>query len=294
MENKKIKFLIILLSITIIIILSTLIYFLQLQESRENTVNVESIENDISYIQGPLNQNIENLEYNSIEYIHVTDKQIAQKYFENYIQMMIDNSKQAYTVLEKEYQNKRFDTYEIYNKYIQENISYLEQAKLESISIKEYDNYKKYICKDQYRNVYVFKEIAVMDYTVQLDDYTLENDTFNEKYKEVSYRDKGLLNVDKFFKMINMQDYKSAYTVLDANFKQNYFKTQADFENYMKNKVFRYNKVEYKEYSNKVTDIYTYKVVLTDMTEEKQGEVEFNIVMKLLEGTEFVMSFQMN
>ena len=62
----------------------------------------------------------------------------------------------------------------------------------------------------------------------------------------------------------------------------------------MKNKVFRYNKVDYKEYSNKITNIYTYKVVLTDLTEENTNEVEFNIVMKLLEGTDFVMSFTVN
>lgn len=294
MKNKNIKFLIILLIIIIIIILFALIYILHLQESKKNTIYINDIENDISYIQGPLKQQIDDLEYNSIEYIHVTDKQMAEKYFTSYIQLMINNLEQSYTLLEKEYQTERFSTYEMYNKYIQNNILYLKQAKLESVSIKDYDSYKKYTCKDQYGKVYVFKETAVMEYTVQLDDYTLENDAFNKKYEEANSRDKGLLNVDKFFKMINMQDYTSAYSVLDDSFKQNYFKTQTNFENYMKNKVFRYNKVDYKEYSNKITDIYTYKVVLTDLTEENTNEVEFNIVMKLLEGTNFVMSFEVN
>ena len=294
MKNKNIKFLIILLIIIIIIILFALTYILHLQESKKNTIYINDIENDISYIQGPLKPQIDDLEYNSIEYIHVTDKQMAEKYFTSYIQLMINNSEQAYTLLEKEYQTERFSTYEMYNKYIQNNISYLKQAKLENISIKDYDSYKKYTCKDQYGKVYVFKETSVMEYTVQLDDYTLENDAFNEKYEEANSRDKGLLNVDKFFKMINMQDYTSAYSVLNENFKQNYFKTQTDFENYMKNEVFRYNKVDYKEYSNKITNIYTYKVVLTDLTEENTNEVEFNIVMKLLEETDFVMSFAVN
>jgi len=290
---KNIKFLIIVL-IILAIMLSAFIYVLYSQQEKQNTVDIEGIENDTSYVQGPLKQKIENLEYNSIEYIHVTDKQMAQKYFTNYIQLITNNSKQAYTLLEEKYQTIKFNTYEMYNEYIKNNISYLKQATLKSISIKDDNSHKVYTCKDQYGNVYVFKETTVMEYTVQLDDYTLENETFNEKYKQVQERDKGILNIDKFFKMINMQDYASAYALLDENFKQNYFKTQTDFENYMKNKVFRYNKVDYKEYSNKITDIYTYKIVLTDITGESQNEVEFNIIIKLLEGTNFVMSFQVN
>lgn len=295
MKNKNLNFLIILLSIIIIIaILCVCIYLLNSQENNEIIIDVNEIENDTSYIQGPLKQQIENLEYNNIEYIHITDKQMAEKYFTKYIQLMTYNSEQAYNLLEKEYNMARFKTYETFSKYIQNNIEYFKQAKLEKVAIKSEDNYKEYTCKDQYGNVYIFKETAVMEYTVQLDDYTLENTAFTETYSKASSRDKGLLNVDKFFKMINTQDYTSAYSVLDNNFKQNYFKTQIDFEKYMKNKVFHYNKVDYKEYSNKMTDIYTYKVVLTDLTKEKANEVEFNIVMKLLEGTDFVMSFAVN
>lgn len=291
---KKIKVLMVTIMIIIIMILSILIYFLLTQEKKQEIPKGEKIESDTSYMQGSLKQNIEDLANNGIEYIHITDKQMAEKYFTNYMQMMINRTKRAYDLLEDEYKEKRFKTYEEYNTFIQQNMLFLKQNKLEEVAITEKEKNKIYTCKDKYGNIYVFKETAVMDYRVQLDDYTLNNERFNEIYKKAEDKDKGILNIDKFFEMINMQDYTSAYRVLDENFKQNYFKTQADFESYIKNKVFRYNKVTYQEYSNKITDIYTYKIQLTDKTEEKQGQVEFNMVVKLLEGTNFVMSFAVN
>lgn len=285
---KRIELLIITLAIVIIIGLSILISLLIIENnSAENNINEQSkttiIENGITYKT-----------YNAVAYQFISDAQMCSNYFNQYKNMLINSYEEAYKLLDEEYKKEKFSNIDAFKEYIEKNKEYIINSSLKTYTRTNYDNYNLYTIKDQYGNTYIFKETAVMEYTVQLDDYTLENEIFNNTYKKASNRDKGLLNVDKFFKMINMQDYKSAYAVLDTNFKQNYFKTQKDFENYMKNKVFRYNKVNYKEYSNKVTDIYTYKVVLTDMTEEKQGEVKFNIVMKLSEGTEFVMSFQMN
>lgn len=231
---------------------------------------------------------------NEYEYISVTDRMMAESYLEDYANIIMNDRKRSYEMLEEEYKQQRFLTLTEYENYINNA-----QKDYEMISLKEYatsvekDN-KIYTCKDQYGNTYIFKEKGIMEYDVQLDDYTLNNERFNEIYQKAEDKDKGILNIDKFFAMINMQDYVSAYRVLDENFKQNYFKTQADFETYIKSKVFRYNKVTYQEYSNKITDIYTYKIQLTDKTEEKQGQVEFNMVVKLLEGTNFVMSFAVN
>lgn len=285
---KRIEVLIIILAIIIIIGLSALISLLMLEkEPLENDINeinkTTIIENGITYKT-----------YNAVSYQFISDYQMCLNYFTKYKELLINSSEKAYDLLDKTYMQEKFGSLERFKQYIEENKQYIINSTMSSYTRTNYDNYNLYTLKDQYGNTYLFKETAVMEYTVQLDDYTLENEIFNETYEDAVNRDKGLLNVDKFFKMINMQDYTSAYAVLDENFKQNYFKTQLEFENYMKNKVFRYNKVDYKEYSNKITDIYTYKVVLKDITGEKQGEVEFNIVMKLLEGTEFIMSFTVN
>lgn len=296
MKEKNIKILIILV-IILIIIVSVCLSMLYLKNNQEKNNNLtENIEEDAkNNIQGILKQNIQDLEYNEIEYIHVTDKQMAQKYLNDYMQLLQTNPKQAYNLLKEEYQEKRFETYEQYNAFLQNYDIALQQIVLNTVTVdNKEDNTTIYTCRDQYGNIYLFEETGIMEYTVQLDDYTLENEAFNQKYEKADSRDKGILNIDKFFEMINRQDYTSAYALLDTNFKQNYFKTQVEFENYMKNKTFRYNTVEYKEYSNQITDIYTYKIVLTDATKQNSNQIEFNIVMKLLEGTNFVMSFDVN
>lgn len=224
----------------------------------------------------------------------ITDKTMAQYYLYDYGDRVLNDRKNVYSMLDPSYKEKRFKTYNEYDEYIKESNKFYNLLELKSYSVEKKEEYNIYTCKDQYGDTYIFKEMAVMEYSIQLDDYTLNNAKFDETYQKAEDRDKGILNINKFFTMINMQDYTSAYRVLDENFKQNYFKTQADFETYMKSKVFHYNKVTYQEYSNKITDIYTYKIQLTDKTEEKQGQVEFNMVVKLLEGTNFVMSFAVN
>lgn len=234
---------------------------------------------------------IEQNDNNTLIMNDITDKYMAQYYLENYGNMILNDLEKSYEMLDDNYKQKKFPTYDSYKNYIKSsNIKY-NLLELQSYYFKEFDEYNEFSCKDQYNNVYIFKETSVMEYTVQLDDYTLENEEFNSKYKEASNRDKGILNIDKFFRMINMQDYTSAYNVLDEKFKANNFKTQAEFESYIKTKLFRYNKIEYQEYGNEISSLHTYKLQLTDATSENAQTVEFNVVMKLLEGTNFVMSF---
>lgn len=256
------------------------------------TQNINGIE-DIDKIE-ILSQKINISDYNTYYYDEISDKTIIDTYINNYKYLIKNNISMAYDMLNKEYASVRFSRIQDFEDYIEENKQNILNIEIEKYYAEEYEDYNLYTCKDKYGNTYIFKETAIMEYTVQLDDYTLNNEEFNEKYNEVNDRDKGILNIDKFFKMINMQDYTSAYSLLDNNFKQNYFKTQEEFENYIKNKLFRYNKVDYKEYSNKITDIYTYKLIVTDTVGGDLNQVEFNIVMKFLEGTDFVMSFEVN
>lgn len=236
---------------------------------------------------------IKNNEVNVYQPQNIIETQMGMVYFSDYKNKLIENIDDAYRILDKSYKEKRFRTIDEFKNYINlmENLMYIGSV---DCKLSKNNENTVYTLKDQYGNTYIFEETAIMEYTVQLDDYTLENEEFNQKYNRLTKKEKGILNIDKFFKMINMKDYTSAYKVLDENFKQNYFKTQSYFENYMKTKIFHYNKVNYKEYSNKITDVYTYKVTLTDMTEENTNEVEFNIVMKILEGTDFIMSFEVN
>lgn len=229
--------------------------------------------------------------YNHYDYIAVTDKMMASAYLEDYASIIMQDKEKSYDMIEENYKQEKFPTLESYQTYLANNQKNYEELELEEYYTNSNGDNMTYACKDQYGNMYVFTETNILEYTVQLDDYTLENEAFKASYKQANNRDKGILNIDKFFKMINMQDFETAYEQLDENFKQTNFPTLSDFETYMKNKIYRYNKVSYKTYNDQISGIHSYSLILSDATGQNETQIEFNIVMKLLEGTDFVMSF---
>lgn len=236
-------------------------------------------------------EEIEKNDYNTYVSYNETEQDKVYRYFQDYMNNFLYNVELAYQTLNISYKNTRFSDIEQYKKY-RDNDKYIETRAIQNYTINTDEDNVRYICEDQYGNRYIFEETAIMQYTVQLDDYTLENETFNERYSKESQENKAILNIDKFFKMLNMQDYTAAYEVLDTTFKQNYFATQGQFEEYMQGKFFRYNNVTYNSYAERVTNLYTFNLTITDKTGEQQTSVDFNIVMQLLDGTDFVMSFE--
>ncbi len=240
-------------------------------------------------------ERIEQKGRNTYTSAYTSESQMASIYLTNYKKLLKNDLNEAYNKLQEEYKQKRFPTQRIFEQYVNSKQDYISELRVKSLSVyTEESGTIIYSVKDQYGDRYIFKETAVMEYTVELDDYTLENEAFKVQYEKVNNRDKGLLNADKFFEMINMQDYEAAYNLLDESFKINNFNTQIDFEKYIKSNVFLFNKVNYEEYNNQISGLHSYKVILTDATEESEKQVSINIVMKLLEGTNFVMSFSID
>lgn len=231
---------------------------------------------------------IENKIYNKYQSRAYTDQYICEDYFNTFRLNLEYDAQGMYDKLDKNYREKRFGSYSEFAKYIKENN--VNNAKLASYLVNREDDYTEYVCKDQNENLYIFKEVAVKDYTITLDTYTLEQEKFNEEYEKATNQKKVMMNIDKFFQMLNAKDYKAAYEKLDTNFKNNYFKTEQDFENYIKQRVFSYNKVEYVSYNGDISGIFKYDLNLKNKQDETQ-EVSFSVVMQLKEGTDFVMSF---
>ena len=233
-------------------------------------------------------EEIEDKTYNKYQSRTYTDQYICEEYFNTFRLNLEYDAQGMYDKLDKNYREKRFGSYSEFAKYIKENN--INNAKLASYLVNREDDYTEYVCKDQNENLYIFKEVAVKDYTITLDTYTLEQEKFNEEYEKATNQKKVMMNIDKFFQMLNAKDYKAAYEKLDTNFKNNYFKTEQDFENYIKQRVFSYNKVEYVSYNGDISGIFKYDLNLKNKQNETQ-EVSFSVVMQLKEGTDFVMSF---
>lgn len=254
----------------------------------ENSLKTEFKIDDIEYIQKNY--------ANTYTVQNVTDSMVVQYYLTDYGRTVIADKQKAYELLDNQYKQNRFSTFNEYSKYINEDIKNYKDLQVVKyyVSKDENDDTTIYSCTDQYGNVYIFKENSIMDYSLQLDDYTLNNSIINEEYETYEQVDKGMTNIRKFFEMIGMQDYEKAYSVLDDSFKQTYFPTVQEFTQYIQNRLFRYNKITSGFYENNITNVYVYRLKITDATVQGGEEKDFNIIMKLLEGTDFVMSFEVN
>ncbi len=237
--------------------------------------------------------NVEKLEQNSfnkIKSIRVTDEDIAINYFNDYKYKILNNIETAYNLLDEEYREKRFENINEYANYINENKEHFRDINIAQYLYNEYEDYTEYVCKDQHGNLYIFKETAIMDYTVQLDTYTITTDKFKEEYSKANDNKKVIMNVDKFVQMINNYDYKAAYKVLNNIFKENNFENEELFKEYMKNTYYRYNDIVINNFSSE-NNTYICKATITNKDNEEETK-DMNIIMKLNQGTDFEMSFE--
>lgn len=281
--KKLIKYLIIILSLIIITCLILLLI--------NNNKNKQEINSEIDSEAKPEERYTkvkEKYDCNEFEFVNVTTESLILTYFNKYKNNMFQDVEKAYNTLDPEYRQKRFGSIEQYKLYINENYE-----KLIALSLSGYklDNtnkdYNKYICVDQNGNYYIFKETAVMQYTLMLDDYTIDSPEFIEKYNSTNEQGKVALNIDRFIKAINTSDYNYAYNCLSNGFKSNYFNNLEIFKNYVKRTFYENNKVEYKSYTEQ-SGLYKYTI---EITNEEQKKLEKTIIMKLNEGTGFEMSF---
>ena len=110
------------------------------------------------------------------------------------------------------------------------------------------------------------------------------------------------MNLNRFILMINNQDYEAAYSVLDSNFKNNYFKNIEDFEKYIKTYAYRYNNMKINSFDIK-GNVYSCSVSLVDASngvyvDEGKGTggagyvYNWNFYMQLGKNYDFTISFE--
>ena len=234
--------------------------------------------------------NIEQNDYNTFIYSSSNNQSIAIQYFSDLKEKMKNDRKMLYDILDKEYKEKRFDNYEKFYNYLNnlnERIDRLDISKFKFL-----DNRIKII--DNYNNMYTFEIGDFMKYSIVMDDYTIEDNEFNEIYDKLSDANKVSVNIEKFIKMLNLKDYESAYKLLDSNFKKNNYPSIEAFKKYVEKNLYGYSKITTVTNSNKTGNYYITSLDLEDGESENIRKKQITIIMQLLEGTDFVMSFSMN
>lgn len=273
-------------------------YFIVKLDSFNKTYSVEKLQKEYNNIDEIelYNENIEITynENNNFLYVEVNDTYVVKKYINYYKIMVLSNPELIYNYfLDTEYKNEKFTNAEDFKQYISNNKTNLLDIVAMEYTVEQFDNYKQYTIMDNHNNYYIIKEKNTMDFSMMLDNYTVQSEEFDAEYESASDEVKIATNLDKIFKMINNKEYNRIYeNYLNEEFKNKYFSNYQNFEEFMKNKFFDYNYLGRTLIDNQANYYIVnvnYKEGLSSAAEERNT----NIILKLNENTDFEFSFEM-
>ena len=265
-------------------------------EPKNNVKNIDDISIDSNNIT--INKN----DGNGLSEPNVTDEYVSKQYTDYYKKLVLGRPDLAYELMDKEYREKRFGSLEKYKEYIEENSSENKTSYMKQYLVNRDEQKTEYVGKDQYGRLYVFDVVTPTNYTIKLDTYTIETDYFKKEYDTDNVEKKVQMNLNKFVLMINNQDWDAAYSVLDDNFKNNYFKSVDEFKQYVKGKSYKYNDMKVLSFET-TGNVYTCRMQLTDLTQgvyvdETKGTggsayiYNWKVNMQLGNESEFKISFE--
>lgn len=271
------------------------IYLIFRVDTENNTYLIENLDEEYNSID-EINletdlQEISNNGNNDFEYTTVNSENICRIYLENFTSLELNNPQEAYELIDTEYREKRFPTFEEYQEYIEQNKEIIQTGVLYQYSVDYKEDYTEYVLVDNFNNTYMLDETSIMNYTIKLDNYTIKVDSYEEEYNKLSDENKVQSNVYIFLQMINTKDYKHAYELLDNTFKNNNFDTVEKFENYIKQNFFSYNLNSTDVDIQKEANYYIYTSILRNNSGSAAETKKLTVIMELLEETNFVMSF---
>lgn len=271
------------------------VYFIVRVDIENSTFQIEEPRNNINNIsQINLETNlgeIKNNGRNTFEFVAMKDEDTCRMYLKHFTQMELENPEEAYQMLEEAYKKERFSNFDEYRQYIEECKQIIEEAILSKYLVNYYDDYIEYVLVDNYNNSYTIKAEAVLDYKIMLDNYTIKVDNYEANYQKLSEEKKVQANAYIFLQMINSKDYRHAYELLDNTFKENNFETVKEFKEYVQNNFFSYNLNTMDVKTQEEGNYYIYETTLKENSSSIAESKKLTIIMKLLEGTDFIMSF---
>ena len=231
---------------------------------------------------------------NIFEYEAVSDEEMCRKYLEDFRQKELNNPEEAYSMLDEEYRNERFPTFEDYREYLNNCREMIQYSVLSQYDVEIYEDYTEYILVDNYNNSYTIRTTGIWEYTILLDNYTIKVDTYEEEYSKLDTSQKIQANVYIFLQMINTKDYSHAYELLDETFRNNNFDTLDKFKEYVNINFFNYNlnTTSNVDISNEGST-YIYETKIRSGVGSAAETKNLTVIMQLKEGTDFVMSFSL-
>lgn len=153
------------------------------------------------------------------------------------------------------------------------------------ISITNMLRKKATVSKNASTNIYVENAIDLQNKA---------KDTEMEKLKSMTERARIEYYITKFINYIELEDYDSAYELLNVQYKKNYFSSQKSFREYCENNFYTMMDIKYNNFERN-GDVYVSWVQITDaINGEKDSGKEINFVVKENGFNDFEISFSAN
>lgn len=260
-------------------------YIILYVDLENGTYKIENIDIDkymsIESLNKAANIDIPRGSYNIYKYDNISEAEQIELYLENYSFYIFNYTEKAYNLLDSEYSTKRFGSYNKFFEYLVTKQSQLQKIELVQYNIKEDDGKKIYKGVDKYGNYYEIIVTDYMEYTIKLDDYTIQ-----DEYEDLSEEDKVGNNAEKFISMINSNDYTNAYNLLETEFREANFPTEQSFIDYLKQNFFENNIIVTKSVTE---NICTMLIKETLSTQSNRFQKQFKITLG--EDENFTISF---
>ena len=137
-------------------------------------LNIPKKSKDISPSSNIVNET-KKYEANTFIPVYVTESDIVNKYLNDYKNLLFSNLEEAYQLLNIDYRNAKFDSYEEFKEYVDDRKSIMfSKMIVDEFTIFNNDGYKFYYVKTNSEDTFIFKEISIMNYEVYLDNYSIE------------------------------------------------------------------------------------------------------------------------
>lgn len=235
---------------------------------------------------------IEKNNYNAIDSSIISKDKLIDKYYEVYKKLALNKPEVAFEMLDSEYKSNKFNNdIENYKEYVENNKNRIQNSTIVDMELSQKENYTEYKIQDDNNNIYIIKEYSHTDFSIILDNYTITSQEEKDKYLKLTAKEKVVYNIEKVFQMLDNKDYIAVYNLLDTGFKNTNFKTYEAFKAYAQENFFDNNilgNITVEEQGENYIIIVPYKDGVSSAAKKNKK----TFVMRLLEETNFVMSFE--
>lgn len=240
-------------------------------------------------------ENLKEIQTSSLNtYTEISDIDIATyvtELFTRYkFDLQFDNEKLYENIVPK-YKQEKFNTFEEFKNYINENKSTLYKEQVTDYKRTKYDNYIEIIGNTNQNRNYVFYVSNIMNYTIELDDYSVMSENKQDNYIQLLPQSKAKYCIDRVIEAINNKDYDFIYDRLNPILKSNYYSNKEDFIKFINQNFFNNNSYEIDEdYQRISSNVYQFNVKINN---EEAEEFSYNWVkmsITLNDDTDFTVS----